>query len=187
MNQPKYILKTVEKMDVPLDPRGRKMKKVVGIICVIVLVILPLLGINPLEELSPISWCVLLGVASRCLLSTKSVKENFPLEIHFYDDMIEVHRLEVHYSNGKVVRELHRFFLDGNTEVRYTPGSKIVSVTGMAHGEWYPYSRNGQPCTKPKQVVDRKGICVVVLGDENVDIVKEVEEHSPIKVKIERI
>lgn len=187
MDQPKYVLKTVEMIEVPLNPKEGKRKKTVAIICAIVLVILSLLEINPLAELSPISWLLVLVLAGRYVFSRKSEQRNFPLEIHFYDDMIEVHRLEVHYSNGNVVRQLHRFFLDGNAEVRYSPGGRILTVRGMAHGEWYPYLQNGQPSTQPKRVVDRKGICVVALGDENVDIVREVEEHSPIKVEIEKI
>lgn len=106
----------------------------------------------------------------------------FPIELHFYDDMIEIHRMEVHYSNGKVRRELHRFFLAINPQITYDYRNKYVTIKGLAYGEWYLYSKKGELNSKPERVSDTQGICYVYVADSNLDIVKEIEERSTLKV-----
>ena len=184
MNSPTYILKTSEAISVAVNPQGNKIKKAVAIICIILFLGSFLLGDNLFSELSFMSRILLIGLVIGCLFGGKKEDRRFPLEIHFYDDMIEVHRMEVHYSNGQVKRELHRFFLASAPQVKYDYRNKYVIIMGLAHGEWYLYSKNGQLNNVPERVKDTQGICYFYVGDNNIDIVKEIEEHSPLKVNV---
>lgn len=182
MNKPNHILKTFESIKVSVNPQGDKIKKAVAIVCIVLFVGSFLLGDNLLGELSFMPRILLVGLVIGCLFSGKKEERKFPIEIHFYDDMIEVHRMEVHYSNGKVKRELHRFFLANNPQVTYDYRNKYLTIKGMAHGEWYLYSKKGELASKPERVSDTNGICYFYVADGNVDVVREIEEHSTLKV-----
>lgn len=182
MNSPKYVLKTLETIRVAVNPQGNKIKKAVAIICIILFIGSFLLGDNLFGELSFMPRILLIGLVIGCLFGGKKEDRKYPLEIHFYDDMIEVHRMEVHYGNGKVKRELHRFFLVNEPQVTYDYRNKYVTIKGLAHGEWYLYSKNGQLKNVPERVNDSQGICYFYVGDNDIDIVKEIEEHSSLKV-----
>ena len=182
MNSPKYILKTSESIKVAINPQGDKIKKAVAIVCIILFVGSFLLGDNLFGELSFMPRILLVGLVIGCLFSGKKEERSFPIEIHFYNDMIEIHRLEVHYSNGKVKRELHRFFLANNPEVTYDYRNKYLTIKGLAHGEWYLYSKKGELSSKPERVSDARGICYFYVADSDIDIVREIEEHSTLRV-----
>lgn len=182
MNNPKYILKTTESIKTAVNPQGDKLKKAVAIVCIVLFVGSFLLGDNLFGELSFMPRILLVGLVIGCLFGSKKEERSYPIELHFYDDMIEIHRMEVHYSNGKVKRELHRFFLANNPQVTYDYRNKYVTIKGLAHGEWYLYSNKGELNSKPERVSETQGICYFYVADSNIDIVKEIEEHSTLIV-----
>ncbi len=182
MSNPKYILKTSESIEISVNPRSDKVKKAVALVCIVLFVGSFLLGDNLFGELSFMPRILLVGLVIGCLFGSKKEERKFPIEIHFYDDIIEIHRMEVHYSNGEVKRELHRFFLADNPRVTYDYRNKYVTIKGLAHGEWYLYSKNGVLNSKPERVSDTKGICYFYVADSNIDIVREIEEHSTLHV-----
>ncbi len=182
MSTPNYILKTEESIKVITNPQVNKIKKAVAIVCVILFATSYLLGDNLLSEMSLVPRVLLVSVIVGCLFGGKKEFRKFPLEIYFYSDMIEIHRKEVHYSNGRIKQELHRFLLADNPKVTYDYRNKFVTIKGLAHGEWYLYDNDGNICSRPERVSDTQGICYFYILDEDIDIVEEIESHSPIKV-----
>lgn len=184
--QPKYVLKTTEDIPVYKDKKLPQKKKAILVILAILIIGSFLLGDNLFGELSFMPKILLIGLVFGTLFSGKKENAQFPLELHFYDDRIEIHRLEVHYSNGTIKRELHVFKYDDTPVCVYDKRNRYVTIKGMAHGEWYLYSKDGSLSNKPERVSDTQGICYFYASEtSNVDIVKEIEEHSPIKVTIE--
>lgn len=187
MNNANYVLRMTEDIDVHKNPFNQKIKKAVLIVLAVLLVASFVLGENLFGELSFMAKVLLVGLICGVLFSGKKETKQFPVEIHFYDDRIEIHRLEVHYSNGDIKREYYVFRYEDSPVCVYSNNTRFTKIKGMAHGEWYKYTKAGELTPKPERVRDMEGLCyfrVSRLCDTYLP--DELKLHSPIKVEIEK-
>lgn len=187
MATPNYILKTTEDIDVLKNPGERKIKKAILIILIVIIVASFIFGENLFGELNFMAKIILLGLVFGVLFVNKKETKQFPLELRFYEDKIEVIRHEVHYSNGDVKQEFYVFPFDGNPSCTYAERSRLTRIRGMAHGEWYKYTKDGFIAEKPERVRDMQGICYFNLSQSaDVNLPNILKQYTPIKVDIEK-
>lgn len=185
-NKPIYVLKTVENIFVEQNAKSTAAKKIVAVFAAILLFSSFVLGENLFGELSLMARVLLLGLVATAFVKGKKEFSAYPLELHFYEDRIEIHRLHVPYSPTKIKRELHIFKYADLPSFTYGQRTKYMTIRGIAHGEWYLFEKNGVVSSVPERVRDNvKGICYFFVGDPSIDIVRIIEEFSPVKVTLE--
>ncbi len=113
-----------------------------------------------------------------------------PFEIRFYGDYLIIYK-ENHYCNPRVSRmEFDKFFYADITKCQYKLKAQKINFYGTVECNWYDYNPDGSLPNEPtcKKTV-RDGICPVYLGYKpymsSEELVREIEEHSPIQVIVE--
>jgi hypothetical protein len=186
MNNPNYILKITEDIDVYENPATPKIKKAVFAVLVVLLVASFVFGKNLFREFSLMPKVMFIVLVFGVLFSGKKETRQFPVELHFFDDRIEIHRMEVHYSGGDVKRELYIFNYEAAPVCIYSDNTRFARIKGMAHGEWYNYTKAGALEEKPERVRDMEGICYFRVSKScDVYLPSVLKTYTPIKVEIE--
>lgn len=130
------------------------------------------MGDNLFGKLSFMAQILLIELVFGVFFFDKKEFAEFPLELHFYDDRIEIYRLQVHYSNGKVKKEFYIFKYADNPIFNYNKKSNFMIIKGIAHGEWYLYTKEGALFKKTERVRDNiEGICYFYPSS---DIINEI-------------
>ena len=187
MSKANYVLKMTEDIDVHKNPVVRRLKKTVLIVLIILFVGSFLLGTNLFSALSLVTKIILIGLIFGVLFSNNKETRQFPIELHFYDDRIEIHRLEVHYSNGDVKREYYVFRYEHSPVCIYSNNTRFAKIKGMAHGAWYRYTKTGEVRKEPDRVRDMEGICYFRVSRScNVYLPDMLRRYTPMKIEIEK-
>ena len=185
MDNPNYILKLTEDIDVYKNSASRKMKTAVFAVLMVLIAASFMLGDNLFSELPFMAKVLLIGLVVGVLFSGKKETRQFPVELHFFDDRIEIHRLEVHYSNGDIKREFYVFRYENMPVCIYSNNTRFTKIKGMAHGEWYKFKKDGTLEEKPARVRDMEGICYFRVSKTcNVNLPDVLKLHTPIQVEI---
>lgn len=187
MNEAKYVLKTTEEITVDANPSQAKLRKVGLVVFGILIGVSLLIGDNLFSELSFMPKVILIGLGCGLLFGGKKEDKEFPLELHFYDDRVEIFRHKVYYGVNNVKREFYVFRYEHFPFCVYSPASRFTKIKGMVRGEWYRYTKEGNVPEKPERVREMEGLCYFRVGKSaGIYLPDIIKEHSPIKVVLEK-
>lgn len=184
--QPKYVLKFNETVRKTVKDTNYKIKMVVLIIIGITIVGSLIFQDNLFTELGWTARIILISLFIGTLFTGKTEKIKSPIEIRFYDDYLVVYREKRFYSKKVSRKEFNKFSYNDITSCEFDLNVKRVEFIGKVDATWYDYNKDGSLPQNPTyhRIVDG-GICYFYTDLEpELDIVKEIEEHSTIKVKV---
>ncbi len=110
------------------------------------------------------------------------------MEIRFYDDYLILYREKKHYGSGIQRKMYDKFYYKDIHKCQYRTETKRINIYGKVEGKWYDYNKDGSLPTQPTyhKTTDSLDYFYTIFA-QDIDFVKEIEEHSPIKVEIENI
>ncbi len=143
-----------------------------------------LVGENIFSEFSFIVWvCILSGVVY--LVKHSGNKQlSSDCELWFYDDRIVQYRPKVYYSKKMTRREYYIFLYKDIEKCWYRTTSGKIDIFGVVEQIFYDYDKNGNLKDKPSyhKTINSMNNFYVTL-EPDIDFVKIIETHSPIKVE----
>lgn len=160
-------------------------KKVVIVIIAIIIVGSIVFQDNLFSELGWTTRIILVSLALGVMFTGKTEKIKSPIEIRFYNDHVVVYREKRWYSDKAIHKEFNKFFYSDISGIDYDNRIKRLNIHGKIDATWFKYNKDGSVPEQPyyKRIVDG-GICYFYTDLEpEIDIVKEIEKHSPLKVE----
>ncbi len=141
---------------------------------------------NLFSELSRSAQILLIAAAISIFIAGGYKNVPSPIELRFYDDYLVVYRPKRYYGKKLTRREYNNFAYKDIDRCVYKSKLQRIHIYGLIQVEWYNYRKDGVLPSKPTKVMSEKSICFFRTGAApEVDFVKEIENHSPIKVIVE--
>lgn len=186
----KYVLKANEAILVPIKPS--KIPSVVrkGVVAVWAAILLfsLLIGENLLNEMNGITLVMLVGLSLTALLySPKKEYQPSEIELQFYDDKLILYRPQCYYDESTTRREICELRYCDITECLFKARSCRIHIYGDGVITWYNMKKDGTFPEKPSKVKHfKKGLLFFSTRcAADIDFVKEIEAHSPLRVNVE--
>jgi hypothetical protein len=110
-----------------------------------------------------------------------------PCELWFYDDYLVQYCERRYYNKRNIRREYYKFYYKDISRCVYRTVVNKIDIYGVVEATFYKYDMNGNLPSLPvkHKTVDSISVFYTVF-EPNIDFVKEIEEHSPIKVQFEK-
>lgn len=187
---PNYILQTNDDVLVPKNKSKAlyTMKIVILVIIAIIVIASLLFQENIFVELP---WTVrILLIILTIGIFVKSGETEYapsPMELQFFDEYMIFYLPKRYYSRRLTRKEIVKMNYSDIKKCVYKTQSKLVHFYGNAVSTWWNYKKDGtipQSPTETRNVTDG----LMYFGTrfmDDIDIVKEIEEHSPVKVIVE--
>lgn len=185
MTEANYIIKTQENMRMPKDDKANAIRKAVLIIITVLIIGSLIFGTNLFGELSRMAQVLLIIVFVRTLFTGGNELVPFPIELRFYDDRLEIYRDFVYYGKNKNRREMYIFQYSDIQQCVFNKASSHMMIKGEVYVEWFNYRKTGEASSNPTVAKKDLGLChFYTNADSSIDVVREIQEHSPIKITI---
>lgn len=183
MDQPHYVLKSMENMREPKDQRVTTAKNISLTIIAVALLGSLIFKIDVFGLPSSSGRMMLVVLFVIIVFHQTMHFVPYPIELRFYDDRIIIIRDHIYYSKKLTRKEVYVFRYAEVERCEFNKSSNLLTIVGQVYVEWYPYNKAGVPPQIPSTTRTCDGICFFYThADPNVDFVKEIEEHSPIKI-----
>lgn len=145
-----------------------------------------LLRTNLLGKLSAYEIFTFVSLFIASVFNMKHVCVPSPIELRFYPDHMVVYRDKTVYSEREVQRETYDMRYADVTRFILRTSSNRLSVSSRLHFICYKYNKDGTLPDKPyRDMVVNSGYTINLHFIGDLDIVKEIETHSPIRVVYE--
>ena len=186
METPRYVLKVNEGI-VITDPNKMILalsRYMLWFVAGAILIGSIILKSNLLSELSLTSK-ILLALMLVYSITWKTKKAiSLPLELRFYNEYLVIYREKIYHSATKVIhKEINTVRYDDVKICEHNAKTNRISIIGKYHFTWYNYDRSGvvSQTANRDSIIDNALVSFVVM-DNDINITKEIENHSPIKV-----
>lgn len=187
--QPNYVLKFNETDSRKVKDRNYYIKKAVVIIIAIIVIFSIIFGENLFLELSWTARILLIAIALGILFTGKKEDVPSPAELRFYDDYLLLFLERKYYSERSIKQEYLKMKYSDITKVKYLPNTsnKRFQIYGNGHSLHYDVKKDGSLSIQPSRdkMFEEGMIYFSTNLNQNIDFIKEIEEHSPLKVEID--
>lgn len=187
--QPNYVLKFNETDSRKVKDRNYYIKKAVVIIIAIIVIFSIIFGENLFLELSWTARILLIAIALGILFTGKKEDVPSPAELRFYDDYLLLFLERKYYSERSIKQEYLKMKYSDITKVKYLPNTsnKRFQIYGNGHSLHYDVKKDGSISKQPSRdkMFEEGMIYFSTNLNQNIDFIKEIEEHSPLKVEID--
>jgi len=189
MKKPNYVLKFNESVYIPKNETTFYI-----VMKWILIVILIVMGIGQIisggelfEEFSIATWICLISYII-AIVKMGGWKENpSPCELQFYDEYLIFCRPKTYYTKNRINTQFYKLKYSDISTCRHRTVAKQIKIKGKSEFTMYKHYRNGE-IDHQKPPVHKKeggGFWFVTIFSPEIDFVKEIEEHSPLKVEID--
>jgi hypothetical protein len=188
MDSPNYVLKFNDGLMAP-----KKESVIITIVKILLMIfvavffiLLIILGSEVFNKIPFVIWLgVILGIV---FLKQQGGYERrpSPCELWFYDDYLVQYCERRYYSKNNIRREYYKFFYKDVSKCLYRTVVNKIDIYGVVEATFYKYDKDGNVVSTPcfHKVADSISVFYTVF-EPNIDFVKEIETHSPIKVQFE--
>ena len=187
--QPNYVLKFNETDRKKIKDHNYFIKKAVVIIIAIIVVLSIIFGENLFLELSWTTRILLIAIALGVLFTDKKEDVSSPAELKFYDDYLILFLERKYYSEKNIKQEYLKMKYSDITKVKYLPNTsnKRFQIYGNGHSLQYDIKKDGSLSKVPsRDKMFKDGMIYFSTNlNQNIDFIKEIEEHSSLKVEID--
>lgn len=184
--EPNYILKFDETCFVPQKSKTSWISKVAGAVLVMLLVFSFIFRVNMFAKMSVTALVLLFWVIIKFKEPDEAVPS--PIELRFYEDYLIIYREKDYAGRNKVWKEIRKHMYSDITDCKYlkSKATKRIHIYGDFYIKRWKYNKDGSLQSTP--IMDKtitKGLTFFSTMLTDVDVVSEIEAHSPIKVRIE--
>lgn len=185
--QPDYVLRFMDAQSVPVkgDVWGKVQRACLCIVGFFVLASI-IFRDNLFGDMSTYTVGVLLATLFYSTMRKKSEWVAFPIELRFYADRLVVYRDYVPRDGGRRLRQEWAEFLYKDIRlVRLRLKARRVMIQGIVHGVYIWYDDHGN--LTGKKMYDKVTDSGFIFDTHNmgdIDLVREIETHSPLKVEV---
>ncbi len=176
--EPVYILKTTEKIQEVQNPKRAMARHWIGGAAAVLLLASMVIGRQLLGTATMAVQIALFAVFVIGAVQGKKIAVSHPLELHFFEDRLEVRRFRVPGKKG-LWDETHVFAFADSPGITHGSKTRYVAIRGKARTEYV--SAEGKPARTQKGFE----LCGFVPEDGALDIVSEIETHSPLIVRVQ--
>lgn len=125
-------------------------------------------------------WAVLAGSVKKEMIESD-------VELRFYDEYFEIYRNRRLYQSGKEKRTLDTFKYSDLTSVVYDQGHTRLIFQGTLEDVIWEYKNGKVSKEETSHQVIKDGFDVIDTSFiKDINIIQEIEEHSPIQIKVNR-
>lgn len=184
MKEPNYILKATEAIWAPIESKRSWVRKAVWVIAGIIVVSSVLFEENILMEMSITPRFLFIGLVIWSFTGAGSKRIPSEFEIRFYDDFLEIYREKKFMGNNLYAKCSDTIYYKDIKKCHYRKKTSQIIIFGYMKRVRFEYNKDG---TLEDRSVFNKYVdtnCYFYTALSDVDFVKEIEEHSPIKVEI---
>lgn len=186
--QPLYILKFNEGIMKPKVENKTKdiIKYLLGFATILIILVIIIFGFRVLREFSFsifICYCIAIGY----LIKNGGYERiPSPCELWFYENYLVQYCPKRYYSKNNIRKEYYKFNYKDIKRCLYRSVVNKFDIFGIVEATFYKYDKDGNVDSVPKHHITADSISVFyTVFEPNIDFIKEIEEHSPIKVEIE--
>ena len=187
--QPNYVLKFNETDSKKVKDSNYFIKKTVVIIIAAIVILSIIFGDNLFLELSWTARILLISLALGVLFTEKKEDVPSPAELRFYDDYLVLFLHRKYYSEKSIQKQYMEMKYSDITKVKYFPNisNKRFQIYGNGHSIIYDVQKDGSVSKQPSwDKMFKEGMIYFSTNlNQNIDFIKEIEEHSPLKVEID--
>ena len=110
-----------------------------------------------------------------------------PMELQFYDDYLILYLPKRQYGRRYARREINKMRYEQITECTFKKRSGRIHFYGAGTSVWYRYRKDGTIPVKPDKIrhCGRGLLYFNTSLEPEIDFVREIEEHSPLRVRVE--
>jgi len=185
--EPNYILKATEAVWVDKNDSVFLVyfQRVIWIIVAIIIIASLFFWENIFMNLSLHARIVLVGGVGYAIFGGGgTVRKPSEFEIRFYDDYLVLYRERISYDKTLEKKSIKKMYYKDIKRFVYRVNSHRINFYGIVEGIEWKYKKNGQLSEKPFYHKTTDSLCYFYTTLSNVDFVKEIETHSPLRVEI---
>ncbi len=190
MEQPNYVLRTVEAVFMPKknNAAAEPIRIIVWVIIGIIIVGSFIFQDNLFAELSWSARVFLIILALGVTFATSGLESvPSPMELQFYDDYFIFYKPKRYYSKRVTRMSYITMKYSEVTKCAYLTRAQRFQIYGSGKSVWYNYRKDGTlpPVPTESRMVKGGMIYFDVSLAPNVDFIREIETHSPMRVVLE--
>ena len=190
MEKPNYVIKTNEAVLIPTKQSSgfTFLKTGVWIVAAVIVIGSLLFQDNLFSELSWTAQVLLIVLAlGVTFLGGKKEYAPSPMELQFFDDYLVLYLPYRYLDDRETRKQINIMKYSDITKCVYKSKSTRVQIYGDGQSTWYKYKKDGSLPEKPTKdrFVTNGMIYFNTCLATDVDFIKEIEKHSPLKVIIE--
>ena len=186
---PNYILKFNETDRKKVKDSNYFIKRALVVIIAVIVIASIIFGENLFFELSWTVRVLLVAIGVGVLFTGKAEDVPSPAELRFYDDYLVLFLHRKYYSERNIKQEYLKMKYSDITKVKYLPNTsnKRFQIYGNGHSLLYNVKKDGNLSKQPsRDKMFHEGMIYFSTNlNQNIDFIKEIEEHSPLKVEID--
>lgn len=185
--EPNYVLKMNEAVLMPVEESKWKiiLKKIINMLIFTLFIFSFVFQENLFSELSLGSKIIFFSLIIWAISNrTKKIDVPSPIELQFYDEYLVFHQPK-RYLTQKVTRKvINKMYYKDITKCVYKTKWTRVQIYGDGYSVWFDYNKDGSIPDKPTREKNfTKGMIYFDTRlAKDVNFVREIEEHAPLKV-----
>lgn len=187
MGEPKKILRTYEKVDIPVSSSGVHtfIRTATWIIVGVIIIGSLIFQSNLLSEISWISRMILIALAiGISFWGPKTNPTPSEIEVWFYDDCFVVYRNKRYYSPKVTHREFNKFYYNDVNGMDYDCRTHRFNIHGKIDATFFKYDKGGNiPNVPYYHKITDGGICYFYIINNDAEIIiSTMEQYTGKKV-----
>ena len=186
MEKPNYVIRATEAVvaDKYDSKLLRIMRTITCVIVVIVIVATILFQENIFMALSFRGKIILIGLVVMTISTSGTIRIPSEFELQFYDEYFILYREKFPYNKNFSRKEIEKMYYKDVKEFQYRQQSKRINFVGVNEGIYWEYKEDGTLSAQPSYHKTTDSILYFYTEFSDVDFIKEIEEHSPLRVEI---
>lgn len=188
MQEPKYVLKTTERTAKRVKKYSPFIDFCAFSLWVIILFILffsLVLRINPFAEAPYAIGAIILVAVVLTLIGLRTEYVEYHLEMRFYDDRLALYYPKKYFKGRKTRMEYIEIRYADISKCTYDEKYSIITIYGNETMTYCNYNADGSVSTEHGVNKQVRNVSFRTDAMKDIDIVREIETHSPIKITIE--
>jgi|BioPla2DNA2_1021312.scaffolds.fasta_scaffold17846_4 hypothetical protein len=181
MSEPKNILRTYEKVDIPVSSSGvhTYVRTATWVIVGVIIIGSLIFQSNLLSEMSWTSRMILIALAiGISFWGPKTNPTPSEIEVWFYDDYFVVYRNKRYYSPKVTHREFNKFYYNDVSGMDYDCRTHRFNIHGKIDATFFKYDKGGNvPNTPYYHKVTDGGICYFYIINNDAEIIISTMEQ----------
>jgi len=181
-----YVLKLNEAVTVDKYKHMDVMRKIVWIVVAVIILGSFVFKDNLFTELSWYARIMLIVIGLGVTFGGRKTVPS-PMELHFFDEYLLIYCSKRYYDKKCPRMIFNKMKYSTITDCVYKTKSERLHIYGDLEAVWYDYDKKGNVPSEPtyNRTVKETFWWLGMEFAKDIDFIREIEEHSPIRVRLE--